>query len=53
MQARSSQFGQHLTSIQHLAEKAHVSNDHFIRTTDHAHREAVQYAWVRFGTARI
>lgn len=28
-----------------LAERAHLSNDHFVRTTDPAHKEAVEYAW--------
>ncbi|KAJ5681765.1 uncharacterized protein N7477_001705 [Penicillium maclennaniae] len=28
-----------------LAKAANLSNDHFIRTTDAAHREAVQYFW--------
>ncbi|KAJ6084252.1 hypothetical protein N7486_011052 [Penicillium sp. IBT 16267x] len=28
-----------------LAKAANVNNDHFIRTTDPAHREAVQYFW--------
>lgn len=30
-----------------LAKAANLSHDHFIRTTDSAHREAVQYFWVR------
>ena len=29
-----------------LAKAANLSNDHFIRTTDSAHRDAVQYFWV-------
>ncbi|THW73293.1 hypothetical protein D6D19_05778 [Aureobasidium pullulans] len=28
-----------------LAARAELSNDHFIRTTDAAHKEAVEYAW--------
>lgn len=28
-----------------LAHEANISNDHFIRTTDQSHREAVHYAW--------
>jgi methionyl-tRNA synthetase len=28
-----------------LAQKAGLSNDHFIRTTDQDHKEAVQYVW--------
>lgn len=28
-----------------LAARAQLSNDHFVRTTDPAHREAVEYAW--------
>ena len=28
-----------------LANKANVANDHFVRTTDLDHREAVQHAW--------
>jgi methionyl-tRNA synthetase len=30
-----------------LAQKANVSNDHFIRTTDPEHREAVEFFWRR------
>lgn len=30
-----------------LALKAGMSNDHFVRTTDADHKEAVQYAWER------
>ncbi|KAH8664043.1 tRNA synthetases class I (M)-domain-containing protein [Xylariales sp. PMI_506] len=30
-----------------LAHKANISNDHFIRTTDPDHREAVEYFWMR------
>jgi methionyl-tRNA synthetase len=29
-----------------LAEKALITNDHFVRTTDREHKEAVEYAWV-------
>lgn len=29
-----------------LAAKALVSNDHFVRTTDADHKDAVAYAWV-------
>jgi hypothetical protein len=29
-----------------LANAANLSHDHFIRTTDPEHREAVQYFWV-------
>ncbi|KAA8623066.1 MetG Methionyl-tRNA synthetase [Pyrenophora tritici-repentis] len=28
-----------------LARKAEITNDHFVRTTDGEHKEAVQYAW--------
>ncbi|KAF2832110.1 hypothetical protein CC86DRAFT_366002 [Ophiobolus disseminans] len=28
-----------------LARKAEISNDHFIRTTDREHKDAVEYAW--------
>jgi methionyl-tRNA synthetase len=28
-----------------LASRANVANDHFIRTSDPAHKDAVQYAW--------
>ncbi|KAH7077320.1 methionyl-tRNA synthetase-like protein [Paraphoma chrysanthemicola] len=28
-----------------LAQKAEISNDHFIRTTDGDHKDAVEYAW--------
>ncbi|KAJ4984456.1 methionyl-tRNA synthetase [Stagonosporopsis vannaccii] len=28
-----------------LARKAEISNDHFVRTTDQDHKDAVQYAW--------
>lgn len=28
-----------------LAKRAQLSNDHFVRTTELAHKEAVQYAW--------
>ncbi|KAJ8107724.1 hypothetical protein OPT61_g8672 [Boeremia exigua] len=28
-----------------LARKAEISNDHFVRTTDKDHKDAVQYAW--------
>ncbi|KAF2280834.1 methionyl-tRNA synthetase-like protein [Westerdykella ornata] len=31
--------------FQELAEKAYISNDHFVRTTDQDHKDAVQYAW--------
>ncbi|KAK6219099.1 CAAX geranylgeranyltransferase alpha subunit [Pestalotiopsis sp. IQ-011] len=30
-----------------LARKANIANDHFIRTTDPEHREAVEYFWKR------
>lgn len=30
-----------------LARKANIANDHFIRTTDPEHRDAVEYFWVR------
>lgn len=29
----------------HLVERANLSHDHFIRTTDEDHKEAVQYFW--------
>lgn len=29
-----------------LAEKAEITNDHFVRTTDREHKNAVEYAWV-------
>lgn len=29
-----------------LATKAGVSNEHFVRTTDQEHKDAVEYAWV-------
>lgn len=32
--------------FQELAQKALISNDHFIRTTDLEHKDAVEYAWV-------
>lgn len=32
-----------------LADKANISNDYFIRTTDPEHREAVEYFWRRLG----
>lgn len=32
-----------------LAKAANLSHDHFIRTTDPDHREAVQYFWVCWG----
>ncbi|KAF2090795.1 methionyl-tRNA synthetase [Saccharata proteae CBS 121410] len=32
--------------FQNLAARANISNDHFVRTTDSAHKEAVQYAWL-------
>lgn len=28
-----------------LAERSRIANDHFVRTTDEAHKEAVEYAW--------
>ncbi|KAH9878576.1 hypothetical protein IAQ61_001848 [Plenodomus lingam] len=28
-----------------LAKKAEIANDHFVRTTDREHKDAVQYAW--------
>ncbi|KAI8935887.1 hypothetical protein NX059_007401 [Plenodomus lindquistii] len=28
-----------------LANKAEITNDHFVRTTDREHKDAVQYAW--------
>ncbi|KAL5121990.1 methionyl-tRNA synthetase [Pleosporales sp. CAS-2024a] len=31
--------------FKHLAKKAEISNDHFIRTTDVNHKDAVEYAW--------
>ena len=31
---------------QSLAERAEISNDYFVRTTDLDHREAVQHFWV-------
>lgn len=31
---------------QTLAKAVQIDNDHFMRTTDKAHREAVQYFWV-------
>jgi methionyl-tRNA synthetase len=31
-----------------LAERAGLSNDHFVRTTDSDHGDAVQYFWVSF-----
>jgi hypothetical protein len=33
-----------------LARKAEITNDHFVRTTDKEHKEAVEYAWVRSPT---
>ncbi|KAJ5473402.1 Methionyl-tRNA synthetase [Penicillium sp. IBT 31633x] len=32
-------------TFQALAKAANIDNDHFIRTTDPAHRDAVQYFW--------
>jgi len=29
-----------------LASRINISNDHFVRTTDKSHKEAVEYAWV-------
>lgn len=29
-----------------LAQKARISNDHFVRTSDQEHKDAVSYAWV-------
>ena len=29
-----------------LAQKAEVTYDHFVRTTDKEHKDAVEYAWV-------
>jgi methionyl-tRNA synthetase len=29
-----------------LALKAEITNDHFVRTTDREHKDAVEYAWV-------
>lgn len=34
-------------SFKALAKRANISNDHFIRTTDPQHREAVEYFWAR------
>lgn len=31
--------------FKHLAVQANISNDHFVRTTDEDHKEAVQYFW--------
>ncbi|KAI5205121.1 hypothetical protein E4T39_03228 [Aureobasidium subglaciale] len=31
--------------FKNLAARAELSNDHFIRTTDASHKEAVEYAW--------
>lgn len=31
--------------FRHLAARANISHDHFIRTTDEDHKEAVQYFW--------
>lgn len=33
-------------SIQNLAVRVGMSNDHFVRTTEPAHKDAVEYAWV-------
>ncbi|KAF2015994.1 hypothetical protein BU24DRAFT_346749 [Aaosphaeria arxii CBS 175.79] len=33
------------TIFKELAQKAEISNDHFVRTTDKEHQDAVQYAW--------
>lgn len=33
--------------LQDLARVIDISNDHFVRTTDAQHKDAVQYAWVR------
>ncbi|KAJ5045693.1 methionyl-tRNA synthetase [Penicillium rubens] len=35
-----------------LAKAANIDNDHFIRTTDPAHRDAVQYFWVSIETGK-
>lgn len=35
-----------LTRNKELAQKADISNDHFVRTTDKEHKDAVEYAWV-------
>ncbi|KAG9239679.1 tRNA synthetases class I (M)-domain-containing protein [Amylocarpus encephaloides] len=32
-------------TFKHLAECIGLSNDHFVRTTDETHKDAVQYAW--------
>lgn len=32
--------------FQELAERALITNDHFVRTTDRDHKDAVEYAWV-------
>jgi methionyl-tRNA synthetase len=38
---------QRLTNaLKELARKAEITNDHFVRTTDRGHKDAVQYAWV-------
>lgn len=36
-----------LTTNKTLSARANVKQDYFIRTTDPAHKEAVEYAWVR------
>ncbi|KAF2740444.1 hypothetical protein EJ04DRAFT_507981 [Polyplosphaeria fusca] len=33
------------TIFKELAQKADIANDHFVRTTDEIHKDAVQYAW--------
>ena len=32
--------------FQHLASRANITYDHFVRTTDKSHKESVEYAWV-------
>jgi methionyl-tRNA synthetase len=32
-------------TFKHLAERANLANDHFVRTTDKDHKETVQYFW--------
>jgi methionyl-tRNA synthetase len=34
--------------LQELAKKTELTYDHFVRTTDKEHKNAVEYAWVRF-----
>lgn len=40
-------------TFKELARKAEITNEHFIRTTDREHKDAVEYAWVWERTVQL